>query len=157
MASIAETADRFVRTDRPGLAIRIRHPGLAAIGWSIALAVLLPILALAAIAARGSGDLWPHLIRYVVPQAVAETTLLLVGTGVLVIVIGTGTAWLVTAFRFPGRRMLSWALLLPLAIPVYIVAYSYLDLLHPAGPVQTVLRDLFGVDSARDLREDPGA
>ena len=63
-----------------------------------------------------------------------ETMLLLAGTGVLVIVIGTGTAWLVTAFRFPGRDVVTWALLLPLAIPVYIVAYSYMDMLHPAGP-----------------------
>jgi len=121
------------------------------LGWGIALAVLLPIVALAAIAARGSGDLWPHLIRYVVPQAAAETTLLLAGTGVLVIVIGTGTAWLVTAFQFPGRTVLAWALLLPLATPVYIVAYAYLDLLHPAGPVQSALRAMLGLAGPQDL------
>jgi iron(III) transport system permease protein len=122
------------------------------LGWAIALAVLLPIVALAAIAARGSGALWPHLINYVLPQAAAETAALLAGTGIFVIVVGTGTAWLVTAFRFPGRAMLSWALLLPLATPVYIVAYAYLDLLHPVGPVQEGLRILLGASGPQDLR-----
>jgi iron(III) transport system permease protein len=113
---------------------------------------LLPIVALAAIASRGSGALWPHLIDYVLPQAAAETAALLAGTGVLVIAVGTGTAWLVTAFRFPGRAMLSWALLLPLATPVYIVAYAYLDLLHPVGPLQEGLRVLLGASGPQDLR-----
>ena len=67
------------------------------------------------------------------------------GVGVLVIAIGTGAAWLVTAYDFPGRRILDWALLLPLAVPTYIVAYAYLDLLHPIGPVQTLIRDIFGI------------
>src|SRR5690606_30670244 len=70
----------------------------------------------------------------------------------LVIVIGTGCAWLVTAYDFPGRRILSWALLLPLAVPTYIVAFPYIELLHPIGPIQTGLRDLLGYNSPRDLR-----
>jgi iron(III) transport system permease protein len=152
LASIADFAGRTAGSVRWRLAIGTRYPGLAVLGWSIALAVLLPLLALAAIASRGSGDLWPHLIRYVVPQAAVETSLLLAGTGVLVIVIGTGTAWLVTAYRFPGRRLFTWALLLPLAMPAYIVAYSYMDLLHPVGPVQTMLRDLLGISRPQDLR-----
>lgn len=114
--------------------------------------MILPLVALAAIASRGSGALWPHLIDYVLPQAAVETVLLLAGTGIIVIVLGTGTAWLVAAYRFPGRQLLSWALLLPLAMPAYIVAYAYLDLLHPAGPVQSVLRALFGASGPQDLR-----
>lgn len=114
--------------------------------------VVLPIVALAAIAARGSGTLWPHLIAYVLPQAALETVLLLAGTGVVVIAVGTGTAWLVAAYRFPGRALLSWALLLPLATPAYIVAYAYMDLLHPVGPVQEVLRALLGLSGPQDLR-----
>jgi iron(III) transport system permease protein len=66
--------------------------------------------------------------------------------------VGTGAAWLVTAYDFPGRRILDWALLLPLAVPTYIVAYAYLDILHPVGPVQTTLRALIGVESPRDFR-----
>src|SRR5690606_28189051 len=78
--------------------------------------------------------------------------ILLLGVGSLVIIIGTGSAWLVTAYDFPGRRILSWALLLPLAVPTYIVAFAYVDLLHPIGPIQTGLRDLLGYTSPRDFR-----
>src|SRR5690606_30352290 len=101
---------------------------------------------------QGSGDLWPHLRAYVLPQALQDTAILLTGVGTLVIVIGTGSAWLVTAYDFPGRRMLSWALLLPLAVPTYIVAFPYVDLLHPIGPIHTGLRDLLGYTSPRDFR-----
>jgi iron(III) transport system permease protein len=80
-----------------------------------------------------------------------ETVLLLAGVGMLTVVVGVGSAWLVTAFEFPGRRILDWALLLPLAMPTYIVAYAYLDLLHPVGPVQSALRTLLGVARPRDL------
>src|SRR5690606_8360972 len=73
-----------------------------------------------------------------------------------------GSAWLITAYDFPTRRMLSWALLLPLAVPTYIVAFAYLDLLHPIGPIQTLIREVLGYDSPRqfrlpDLRSLPGA
>lgn len=127
-----------------------------------ALLVLVPVLALVAIAAGGSGDAWAHLAANVLPRATLNTLLLLAGVGVLTIAIGTGAAWLVTAYDFPGRRVLDWALLLPLAVPTYIVAYAYLDLLHPIGPVQTLIRDILGIASPRDfrlpdLRSIPGA
>lgn len=122
------------------------------LAWGVSLVVILPLLALLALALRGSGPLWPHLIRYVLPAAALDSALLLAGTAVLVIAIGTGTAWLVTAYDFPGRRLLAWALLLPLAMPAYIVAYAYLDLLHPIGPVQTALRAAFGIANPAGLR-----
>lgn len=118
----------------------------------IALAMLAPLLALAWSALQGSNGLWSHLLAHVLPQATRNTLLLLAGVGVLVALLGTGSAWLVTAYDFPGRRLLSWALLLPLAVPTYIVAYAYLDLLHPLGPIQTGLRGLLGIDSPRDFR-----
>jgi len=127
-------------------------PGWLLVCALVALLVLLPVLSLWAHALEGSGDLWPHLRTYVLPQAFANTVILLAGVGLLVIGIGTGSAWLVTAYEFPGRRFLSWALLLPLAVPTYIVAYVYADLLHPVGPLQTLLRDLLGIASPRDLR-----
>lgn len=91
-----------------------------------------------------------------------NTLLLLAGVGVLVTCLGTGSAWLVTAYKFPTQRILSWALLLPLAVPTYIVAFAYLDILHPIGPVQSLIRDVLGYDSPRqfrlpDLRSLPGA
>jgi iron(III) transport system permease protein len=126
-------------------------------GWSIAsialaLLALAPLLALAAVAVQGSDGLWSHIAVHVLPQASLNTVLLLAGVGAMVMVLGTGGAWLVTAYDFPGRGMLSWALLLPLAMPTYIVAYAYLDLLHPLGPLQGGLRALLGIDSPRDFR-----
>lgn len=102
----------------------------------IALGVLAPVLSLAWLALGSGLQHWAHLAEHVLPQAALNTAMLLAGVGVLVLVIGTGCAWLVTACDFPGRRVLHWALLLPLAMPTYIVAFAYLDLLHPIGPVQ---------------------
>ena len=119
--------------------------------WIVAALVLAPVVSLVAIAARGSGDLWPHLAAYVLPNAVRETALLLAGVGILVIVIGVGTAWLVATCRFPARGLFDWALLLPLAVPTYIVAFAYLDILHPLGPVQSWLRAILGIASPRDF------
>ncbi len=93
-----------------------------------------------------------HIASTVLPTALRDTVILLTGVGVLVAAIGTGAAWLVTAYDFPGRRMVEWALLLPLAVPTYIVAYAYMDILHPIGPVQTVLRSILGFDRPQDLR-----
>ena len=130
-----------------------RHPDawlVAAV--LIAAAVLLPLLALAWTAAQGSDGLWSHIAANVLPRATLNTALLLLGVGALVVSIGTGAAWLVTAYDFRGRATMAWALLLPLAVPTYIVAYAYLDLLHPLGPVQGALRALLGYDSPRDFR-----
>jgi iron(III) transport system permease protein len=114
--------------------------------------VAAPLVALLVAAAPGSAGLWSHLAEYVVPVALRDTLELLAGVGALVALLGTGTAWLVSAHDFPGRRFLDWALLLPLAVPTYIVAYAYLDVLHPVGPVQTPLRALLGFESPRDFR-----
>jgi iron(III) transport system permease protein len=114
--------------------------------------VVSPIVALIVIASEGSGDLWPQLAAYVLPSAAANTAILLLGVGILTGVIGVGTAWLVATADFPGRRFFDWALLLPLAIPTYILAYAYLDILHPLGPIQSALRTLFGITDPRALR-----
>lgn len=116
---------------------------------AIAAAVLAPVVALVAIAAQGSGDLWPHLARYVLPQAIRDTALLLTGVCIIVVVVGAGTAWLVVTCRFPGRAWFDWALLLPLAVPTYIIAYAYLDVLHPLGPIQSGIRQLAGIEDVR--------
>ncbi|TPE46706.1 iron ABC transporter permease [Amaricoccus solimangrovi] len=118
----------------------------------IAAGALLPVVVLAGFAAQGSIGLWPHLLRNVLANALGQTAILLAGVGVIVAVIGTVTAWLIAGFDFPGRRILGWALALPLAVPTYIVAYAYLDILHPVGPVQSLLRDLLGYSSPREFR-----
>ena len=130
---------------------RHRWPWLLA-ALAVAALVLLPLLALAWTAAQGSDGLWSHIAANVLPRAAWNTALLLLGVGALVVSIGTGAAWLVTAYEFPGRATMAWALLLPLAVPTYIVAYAYLDLLHPLGPVQSLLRALLGYGSPRDFR-----
>lgn len=142
MAAHALTLRQRVRLPLPWLS-------LAAL---LAAVVILPVIVLGATAAQGSEGLWSHVGRHVLPQASLNTLWLLLGVGIVVGVIGTGCAWLVSAYEFPGRRWLSWALLLPLAVPTYVVAYAYLDLLHPLGPVQSLVRDLLGYDSPRQFR-----
>lgn len=124
--------------------------------------VLAPIIALLWQAVRGSEGLWSHLWAYVLAPALGQTALLLGGVGVVVTVLGTALAWLVAAHDFPGRKLLDWALLLPLAVPTYIIAFVYLDLSHPLGPLQETLRALLGYSSPRefrlpDIRSMPGA
>ncbi|MFC5386174.1 ABC transporter permease [Aquamicrobium segne] len=114
--------------------------------------VILPFLALAFEAMSGSEGLWSHLVTTIFPVTLRNTLVLLAGVGVLVAFLGTGTAWLITAYEFPGRRILEWALLLPLAVPTYIVAYAYLDILHPIGVVQEAVRTLLGYSSPREFR-----
>ena len=155
-------------SERPPLRRRLaRLKESGNVGWSaaallISLIALLPILAIVAIALKPSGDTWPHLVANVLPGALRRTLLLLAGVGTLSLLIGTGTAWLVTMYRFPGRRYFQWLLLLPLAIPTYIIAYSYLELLDYSGTVQSALRALFGWRDARsywfpDIRSLGGA
>ncbi len=101
-------------------------------------------------AAQSSGDTWPHLIANVLPSAVRQTLGLMLGVAIISLVTGTGTAWLVTMYRFPGQLLFRWLLLLPLAMPTYIIAYCYLELFDYSGEVQTALRGLFGWRNAQD-------
>ena len=123
---------------------------LGAFAITAALFAMAPLASLAVIALGDSGDLWPHLVRYVLPAALTQTVLLLVGVAAVTIVLGVGTAWAVTTFSFPGRDLFAWLLPLPLAIPTYIVAYVYVDILGPFGPAQSALRAIFGWRSAAD-------
>ncbi|MCZ8408879.1 iron ABC transporter permease [Achromobacter dolens] len=145
-----------MHTDSLPRPLRLRWTERGA-GWLagaalIGLAVLAPVLTLVWWALGGDLSHWRHLATYVLPQALANTAALLAGVGVLVTLLGTGSAWLVTAYEFPSRRTLTWALLLPLAVPTYIIAFAYLDLLHPIGPIQSAIRALLGYDSPRQFR-----
>ena len=124
-------------------------------GWTlgsfcIAAAVAVPLVTVLVLSAASSDGIWQHLLSTVLGHYVETSLLLMLGVGLGTLVIGTGTAWLVTMCRFPGRRAFEWALLLPLAVPSYVIAYIYTDLLEYAGPVQSLLRDAFGWTSARD-------
>lgn len=109
----------------------------------ITLFVASPVLVIAASLGADTGGLWAHLASTVLPEYLRNTALLATGVAVTTVIIGVGTAWLVTLCRFPGRSLLRWALLLPLAIPTYLNAYAYTDLLQFSGPVQTWLRTTF--------------
>ncbi|MEX2299058.1 MAG: iron ABC transporter permease [Dongiaceae bacterium] len=108
------------------------------------LVLLLPLLVIAAYVFVPAFDVWRHLAGTVLPDYLRGSLLLALSVGVGTMVIGTGTAWLVTLCRFPGRAILSFALLLPLAFPAYVIAYGYTGLLDYAGPVQSLLRDVTG-------------
>ena len=109
-----------------------------------------PILAIIYLALTPTDNIWPHLVSTVLGGYVATTLGLMAGVGLGTLIIGVGTAWLVTMCRFPGRRLFEWGMLLPLAMPSYIIAYVYTDLLEFSGPLQGALRDLFGWSSKRD-------
>jgi len=85
-----------------------------------------------------------HLASTVLPDYVSTTALLLAGVAIGINAIGIFAAWFVSWFRFPGRGLLEWALILPLAMPAYVMAYAYTDFLQFSGPVQTALRELTG-------------
>ena len=116
----------------------------------IAALVLLPLAAILWIALTPSGDVWRHLVTTVLPGSVKTTLLLMLGVGITTGVTGVATAWLVTMCNFPGRRILDWALLVPLAVPTYIVAFAYVEVLDYTGPVQSLIRGLFGFETSRD-------
>jgi iron(III) transport system permease protein len=117
---------------------------LGLIALAITALVLAPLIAVVANAFGPGESTWAHLVRTVLPAYLGNTLLLMLGVAYGVVSIGILAAWLVTAYRFPGRRVLEWALVLPLAMPAYVMAYAYTDWLQFTGPVQTSLRALTG-------------
>ncbi len=119
-------------------------------GWwtfltiSVALLVGVPIFTVAANLFVPSGDVWQHLASTVLPDYVKNSIILMLGVGTGVFILGVGTAWLVTMCRFPGSRWFNWMLILPMAVPAYLMAYTYTDFLAYTGPLQSMLRDITG-------------
>lgn len=103
----------------------------------------MPVLVVLYQLTQDSQGEWSHLAETWLWEYVKNTAILAFSVCTIAMVFGTATAWLVTACDFPGRRFFSWALILPLAVPAYLAAYAYTDLLQPAGPVQTWMRDTF--------------
>ena len=123
--------------------------------WSAAAVILCcfllgPVAALLLAAFGDSGGLWGHLVDTVLATYVTNTLLLMGGVGSVAIVFGVSSAWVISRYDFAGRDMLEWMLLLPAAIPAYIIAYCYTDFFEYAGPVQSALRAAFGWQSPRD-------
>lgn len=146
----------------PGHFVRLigRH------GWTlaallVAAAISLPVLFVFSRLLEPNPEIWSHLASTVLGAYLVNTMLLVLGVGAGVLAIGTGTAWLATMCTFPGQRAFVWLLLLPLAVPAYIVAYTYTDVLQFSGPVQSALRDTFGWSRTDywfpEIRSLPGA
>ncbi len=117
---------------------------------AIALLMAAPVLVILTSVFANTGEVWKHLATTVLPTYISNSLWLMLGVGSGTIILGTGTAWLVTMCRFPGRWLFEWALLLPLAAPAYILAYVYTEVLAFYGPVQTSLRQTFGWVEATD-------
>ncbi|MBL4874793.1 MAG: iron ABC transporter permease [Rhodobacteraceae bacterium] len=116
---------------------------------AIAALVVFPLLSVVWIAFFPTENIWGHLVETTLPRYLKNSLILMFSVGILAAAIGTGAAWLVVTTRFPFRRVLEWALLMPLALPAYISAYALVDFLEYAGPVQTLMRDWFGWQDAR--------
>ena len=121
----------------------IRDPWPVAAG-GIALVVAMPILVVLSSLAAPHTEVWRHLWNTQLPELLANTLALIVGVGVGVAIVGTTLAWLVTMYRFPGRAVFEWLLILPLAMPAYVIGFVFLALFDYAGPVQSWLRQMFG-------------
>lgn len=152
------------------IAIRMRNFASSArtrLGWLGWASVVTAALVLAPIAAvvwnvfQPSHTTWSHLVSTVLPGYIWNTLLLLLMVTIGVILCGAVSAWLVTAYSFPGQRVLEWALVMPLAMPAYVMAYAYTDWLQAAGPVQTLFRQITGLQVREywfpEIRSLPGA
>jgi len=135
---------------------------LLLVGLTVALLAGLPVASVGLnLFAGGTSATWGHLSSTVLPEYIANSLWPCLGVGVGVGVVGVTTAWLTAMHDFPGRRVFEWTLVLPLAVPAYVMAYVYTDFLQFVGPVQTFLRDSFGWEHGDywfpDIRTLPGA
>lgn len=153
MSVLAPSMSRLPRSNRPGLSTA---------GLVLAALVSLPLLAVLLAAAVPAGPVWAHIAATTLPEMLGNSVMLAGLVAVMAGSAGALTAWLVTACRFPGHRLLEVALLLPLAMPAYVSAYAYTWLLDAAGPVQAGIRDATGLSWREmtwfpEIRSLPGA
>lgn len=114
------------------------------ITFSVAALVLLPLSILLFSWYEVDTEIWSHLWETQMPRLLGNTLTLVVGVGIGVVLLGVSLAWLTALCEFPGRRWLDWALMLPFAIPAYVLAFVFIGLLDFSGPVQTLAREWFG-------------
>ncbi|HET9394686.1 MAG TPA: hypothetical protein VFO36_01415, partial [Nitrospiraceae bacterium] len=116
----------------------------AAVALLLCIPALVPLVVIGIASLTPNVEIWSHLAQFVLPEVVATTVTLVVGVGVISGVLGTSLAWLTAMCEFPGRRFFEWALLLPLAIPAYVLAFVAVGFLDYAGPLQMAMRATFG-------------
>ena len=139
-----------------------RHSPLLAVAVIVAVLAGLPVASVGLnIFVGGTSATWSHLVQTVLPEYILNSLWLCLGVGVGAGTLGVTTGWLTAMHEFPGRRFFEWALVLPLAMPAYVMAYVYTDFLQFVGPLQTALRGAFGWQHGDywfpDIRSLPGA
>jgi len=139
-----------------------QYSPLLLVGVVVAVLAGLPVASVGLnLFAGGTSETWEHLSQTVLPEYILNSLWLCLGVGAGVAVVGVATAWLTAMHEFPGRRIFDWAMVLPLAMPAYVMAYVYTDFLQFVGPVQTALRETFGWEHGDywfpDIRSLPGA
>src|SRR5690606_32357288 len=142
--SLSEMA---AHVEAPAAAPRVAVPGRGPgplLAVLLCLPALVPVIVVATAVLTPEVQVWRHLVRYVLPHVLTNTIQLVVGVALLGGLIGTALAWLTALCEFPGRRFFDWALLLPLAIPAYVLAFVAVGFLDYAGPLQSWLREAFG-------------
>ncbi len=143
MLKALHTTIQNLRSNKPK--IRQKSPKWTLFSMSIALLISIPILTVVFSVFTPAGDIWSHLASTVLDDYIINSLLLISGVSLGVILLGVSSAWLITMTEFPGRRFFEWASILPFAIPAYLMAYIYTDFLDIAGPLQTMIRNLFGL------------
>ena len=116
---------------------------------ALGLWILVPVAVVmvkALLPAAGQADLWQHLWAYQLPRLLGNTVFLMIGTGLFAGILGVSLAWLLTQYEFVGRRYFEWLMVLPLALPVYVMAFAQLGIFDYTGWVQTYLRAATGRD-----------
>ncbi len=141
--------------------------GLRSHSWQtlallLTLVLLAPIAAVFFVASGNSEGLWEHLLDSVIPRYILNTLGLMVGVAIVSLIFGVSAAWVVVRYNFKYRRVFEWLLLLPAAIPAYLIAYTYADFLEFSGPIQVIVRAIFGWEKATEywfpeIRSLPGA
>ncbi len=126
------------------------------IALAVAALVLVPVAVTFSAFTRIDGEVLAHLTEFVLPELLANTLWLVLGVGFGVSVLGVSLAWLTALCEFPGRRVFAWALLLPLALPAYVTAFVVIGLLDFTGPLQTWLREHWGITGLPEIRSRGG-
>ncbi len=155
--NVSAQNDRRRAVAESGIAswLNVSVRGWRAASLAVAFTVAAPIFVVAAAWFTPATDVWRHIAETVLAELLAHTAVLALGVGIGVLVLGTALAWLTATCDFPGRRFFDWALMLPLAIPAYVLAFVYVGLLDFSGPVQTWLRGL-GVTAFPPVRSGGG-
>jgi iron(III) transport system permease protein len=143
------TARRGLEGSRPIRRARIKRPvsyAWTSITVGIALVLAAPLVALIVQGLEPDLDVWRHLLQTRLPSMLSSTVLLVLFVAVGTLCLGTSLAWLVTAYRFPGRTLMAWLLPMPLAMPAYVLGYLFVSSMDYPGPIYTWARSVFGQD-----------